>query len=250
MFGKKIKFEIISALSLSWGADAAYAKPRSFHALSYRKKGEAEFIHGEKTFKVSEGEIIFVPKNYDYTIKPLKNEEVAVVHFDSDDESLNEIEVFRPVHSEVFSDLFSKIYETWLNKPVGYEFRLDSLFLRILENVAVQTYGKLYDMEKKFASLLDYARQEFRNPSLTVERLSKELGVSGTYLRKLFKEKTGTTPHKYIDALRVDYATALLSSGYYTVAEAAYAAGFSDPKYFSVVYKKAKGLSPRDEKRK
>ena len=53
-------------------------------------------------------------------------------------------------------------------------------------------------------------------------------------------------PLQYIPSLRLKRAEELLRSGYYTVAEAAYATGFSDPKYFSRFFKKEKGIAPSE----
>ena len=61
-----LKINILSVLSLSWQESDAYAAGRPFNALSYRIKGNADFMHSGKTIHVNSGDIIFVPQNYDY----------------------------------------------------------------------------------------------------------------------------------------------------------------------------------------
>ncbi|MBO5316316.1 MAG: helix-turn-helix transcriptional regulator [Clostridia bacterium] len=249
MFGStKFHFRILSVLELSWEKNIAYAAPRPFHALSLRIKGDATFTHGGNTYHTGKNDLIYVPKNYGYTIDAKKDEHVLVIHFDIIDASFDEIETFSPINPNVFVDLFEKIHQVWYKKAIGYEYKMDSIFSKILENIEIQTFKQIHSMKHDFASLLDYIHSNFTDTSLNVELLAKKLNISATYLRKLFKENLETTPLKYLNDLRIEYATALLESGYYTIEEVAEMSGFSDPKYFSTNYKKNTGMSPIKKK--
>lgn len=237
-------FKIISVLRLSWQKNTAYAKPRPYHALSLRLKGDATFTHGDKKYVARKNDIIYVPKDYEYTITSEKSETVLVIHFDIIGERKNSIETFTPINPEIFIDLFTRMEEAWYKKSVGYKYRMDSLFSRILENMEIQQFKAAGSVKGDFAELLDYLHSNFTDPLVTVETLSSRMNITPTYLRLLFHEKLGVSPHKYVTALRMDYATSLLESGYYTVEEVAEMSGYNDPKYFSTCYKKYKGLSP------
>ena len=240
----KFHFKIISVLELSWQKNTAYAKPRPYHALSLRLEGDATFIHGDRRLKVSKNDLIYVPRDYDYTISSDKNETVLVIHFDILDSTRREMEAFTPTNPEVFLDLFRRIRLAWYKKSVGYEYRVDSLFSRILENMTVQHYRIKGSMQQDFAELLDYIHLNFSDPSVTVESLASRVNVSTAYLREIFSEKMGTTPLKYLRKLRLDYGVALLETGYYTVEEVAELSGYTDPKYFSTSIKRYTGSSP------
>ena len=71
-------------------------------------------------------------------------------------------------------------------------------------------------------------------------------GYCASYFRKLFKAETGFAPVVYFNRMRVEYAKTLLrqSDGQRPVKEIAAAAGFSDPYYFSRVFKSCTGMSP------
>lgn len=71
-------------------------------------------------------------------------------------------------------------------------------------------------------------------------------GYCASYFRKLFKASTGFAPIVYFNRMRVDYAKMLLSQsdGQRPIKEIAAAAGFSDPYYFSRVFKDYTGCSP------
>ena len=63
-------------------------------------------------------------------------------------------------------------------------------------------------------------------------------------------DKFGSSPKAYIDTLRIDLAQKLLTKNGMTVSEVAYSVGYSEPLYFSAVFKKATGISPTEFKKK
>jgi len=88
----------------------------------------------------------------------------------------------------------------------------------------------------------------FLNPEFALKDAVSDLPMNQDYLRRRFKQCFGCAPHVYLLQLRVDNAKQLLSEGNYTVAEAAYCSGFSDPLYFSRMFKKMTGVSPKQWK--
>ena len=68
---------------------------------------------------------------------------------------------------------------------------------------------------------ISYLNRSFASPDLSVSSLAAMLGISEAYLRKLFYAQVGVSPHRYIAGLRLQHATQLLQSGYYTVEETA-----------------------------
>jgi AraC-like DNA-binding protein len=71
-------------------------------------------------------------------------------------------------------------------------------------------------------------------------------------VRKLFKKQVGLTPHDYLKTKRLEMAKSIMSSGAsnqysdYTVAQIAEMCGFSEPLYFSRVFKNYFGIPPTD----
>ena len=67
------------------------------------------------------------------------------------------------------------------------------------------------------------------------------------YLKKLFKKETGLTPLQYLTDKRLENAASTLSTffGKGNVSETARLCGFADPLYFSRLFKKKYGVSPR-----
>ena len=113
-----------------------------------------------------------------------------------------------------------------------------------------------FSEKRKYSPLVETIRTEIEdnisNPAYSVDESLKRLPLSYEYLRKLFKKETGTTPLCYLSDCRMSLAAQIISSGIsnqyseYTVSQIAEACGFSDPMYFSRVFKKNFGVSPTE----
>ena len=68
--------------------------------------------------------------------------------------------------------------------------------------------------------------------------------VSSSYLSFLFKKCKGINFSDYVAAKRMEYAKELLKDPRYKVYEISRAVGYTDPGYFSVIFKKHEGISP------
>ena len=82
----------------------------------------------------------------------------------------------------------------------------------------------------------------------------KKLPLNYDYIRKLFKKEVGVTPADYLLKERMALAKQLLTSGVsnkfspYSISQIAEACGYSEPLYFSRVFKKYYGVSPSEYK--
>ena len=80
---------------------------------------------------------------------------------------------------------------------------------------------------------------------VSLEELSRNLGISQGHLSRSFKKETGMSPIDYLTQYRISQACVMLENGMKT-ADVAPAVGLPDPKYFSRVFKKVKGQSPSE----
>ena len=76
--------------------------------------------------------------------------------------------------------------------------------------------------------------------------LAGELGLSPEYFSYIFSKNVGMTFSDFLRRFRIDRAKALLASGECPRAEVPYRVGFSDPKYFSQVFRAVAGVSPAE----
>ncbi len=90
----------------------------------------------------------------------------------------------------------------------------------------------------------DYVRDNYSNKDLTIEMVCSYLAVSSAYFSTVFKKETGKTFGNYLTEVRMKKAVDMLvneNEKTYVIAEKT---GYSDPNYFSYVFKKQFGMSP------
>ncbi len=95
---------------------------------------------------------------------------------------------------------------------------------------------------------IDDVTQKYRDPEYDYTRMISESGYSINHFRKLFKDSTGNTPLGFLHVLRIDCAKGLMRryGRDLTLKEVAERSGFSDPYYFSRLFKKYEKLSPSE----
>ncbi|GHT49010.1 hybrid sensor histidine kinase/response regulator [Bacteroidia bacterium] len=100
--------------------------------------------------------------------------------------------------------------------------------------------------EKLLQKFNEKLREQISNPDLSVESLSKDLGISRVHLNRRLKIITNESPGNYIRNFRLKQAALLLTGKKMSIAEVAYAVGFSSHAYFSNIFKEHFGISPSE----
>ena len=96
--------------------------------------------------------------------------------------------------------------------------------------------------------ILELTEHNFTDSDLSLTTIAEELNYNPKYLSHHFKEKMGITYSEYLRSLRIKYAASLFDHGIDSVKNVAFLSGFTDPLYFSGVFKKVTGLSPKEYK--
>lgn len=91
---------------------------------------------------------------------------------------------------------------------------------------------------------IDYM-QEHLHSRITIEELAEVAELNPSYLSRLFKKETGITVSEYIQQLKIDTAKNMLLYSDFTPAKIASVLAFPDQSYFTQVFKKYTGLTPR-----
>lgn len=98
--------------------------------------------------------------------------------------------------------------------------------------------------EKLIEKAIKYVEDNISRTELSVEELSRELGMSRTHLYKKTLQITGKTPIEFIRVIRLKRAAQLLHDSRLQVSEVAFQVGFNNPKYFSRYFKEEFGVLP------
>lgn len=92
--------------------------------------------------------------------------------------------------------------------------------------------------------------QDHLGSELTLTEIAAHIYVNPSYLSAMYRKATGVPLFEYIQKERVHRASYLMRNSTKPVAEVAKLAGFKDPNYFSKVFRKEMGLSPREYRKK
>jgi AraC family transcriptional regulator len=103
-------------------------------------------------------------------------------------------------------------------------------------------YGGL--TRAKLVRAVEYIQDQL-DTDLTVSGIAQAVGMSPYYFTRLFKESTGQSPHRYVVEARVRKAKELLTTGKFTISEAAYHVGFVDQSHLTRHFKRVFGLPPK-----
>lgn len=95
-----------------------------------------------------------------------------------------------------------------------------------------------------------YLQAHFQDPKLTLEMVSKQVNVSTNYFSFLFKQVVGQSFVSYLTDLRMNHAKQLLLSSDYRSYEISYRCGYENATYFSTLFKKYFGVSPKEYRKK
>ena len=130
----------------------------------------------------------------------------------------------------------------------GYEFLCVAKF-RELMVVLSRRYSHISahagSTAPKVAGVIAHMERHL-DEELDFESLVGVSGMSGSSLRRVFKEAFGCSPMSYLQKLRIQKAMLLLSDPSKTISEVAFEVGFNGSGYFSRVFKEETGESPGD----
>ena len=98
--------------------------------------------------------------------------------------------------------------------------------------------------EKLIKNAIKLVEENIDDSNFSVEKLSKELGISRVHLYKKLTSITGKSPIEFIRVIRLKRAAQLLRESQLTVSEISYQVGFNNPKTFSKYFKEEFDLLP------
>ncbi len=146
----------------------------------------------------------------------------------------------------------------YLTKPFNFQIlqaKINNLLL--LNNKLKATYSKQIQLTgtevacesadvKLLNTIMKWMENQLNDSELSVEELSRHVGMSRGSLYYKLLEITGLSPVEYIRTIRLEKAKVLLEASDFNVAQIAYMTGFGTPSYFSKNFKKKYGLSPSE----
>lgn len=234
-------------------------KGRLDYQLLYIVSGKGHFyFHGEDRVVYAGRMVLIQPRQeqrYEYfgEDKP----EVYWVHFTGNDvknilRSYNipmDDPIFYSGASSTYSYLFKEMIHELQNCKTGYEDLLAMYLRQIFLLVQRTRQEERPTVSTYIQEEMEFARRYFNehyNEPISIQEYAESRNMSVCYFQRNFKQIVKHTPMQYLLTIRVNNAASLLETTDYSMAEIAAIVGYEDPLYFSRLFRKIKGVSPRD----
>ena len=246
-------------LNISQIYNVLYYKPKSLHhkyphkpafyELTYYIKGDSIITFNGQTIHMTAGDVLYIPKtmkDINYTVDASEEFSLYNIYFDTDAELPDEA-IKITAKPEEFKAYFEKIYRIWLEKRTGYYYKAMQQAYNILD-LLLHTQLRYTPNDKLNYLLLsdEYIAEHYCDMKFDYETMISQSGLSYSYFKKLFIDKYGCPPVKYITKLKINRACELLQTKKFSVSEIAHMCGFENVYYFSNVFKKQMGISPKN----
>ena len=210
--------------------------------LSCRLSGESLFFSDGRTLRAGKGDILYIPRGSSYR-QETPGEEVIAVHLETYSAMPDRIAVFSPEDPQLVCALFEKCHRAFIDAEKNGGCLCMAAVYEILAHTRL--FANDSSGQPAYDRAAQYLEAHLYDTGFSIENMCREADISRPYFTRLFKERTGTTPLAYVNEKRIDKAGHLLETGSYTNEEIASLCGFSDVKYFYVVFKKITGQTTR-----
>lgn len=225
------------------------------YQLLFVEQGENHMEFLDKKILLKAGHLLLIPPNIyqKYYIVTGKEYMDYWIHFSGDSvPSLIDMIGLSPLEPVVLENSFrftnavtSLALQMHLHQR-GYEIKCLSLFYDIFYTLFTELVANRQSSPYfRIKSAIDYIYHHYDEfPS--IKKLADECSLSVSRFHYLFKAEIGKTAVQYITDIKIDKARQLLMQTDCTISEIAHILGYEDALYFSKVFKRLTGKSPRE----
>lgn len=134
-------------------------------------------------------------------------------------------------------------------RPAELKPRLRSMIcLAMLEAMQLLDSRERVGATQLVAAAKDFLRKH-HGDSVGMNALASHLGLSRARMFEIFKNETGLTPNDYLQRHRIEQAIGLIGDSRKSITEIAMTCGFGSSQYFSRVFRKYCGTTPREHRK-
>lgn len=226
---------------------------KNYHLFHYVLLGKGTLVINRREYRLSRGDIFFIPANSDAFYFP-----------DKEDPWVYEWVGFS---GEQVSN-YLKVLNLSLDNPIiqdkekNYRQYFDSIVKRYVNNgySDISSLGALYQLfgemiyEKEGTQSMskalvtvqlakDFIRNNFQF-DITIQDIAKNANVTPNYLSAIFQKEENITTKRFLTKTRMTKAMELLQGGHVKIKEVSEAVGYPNQLHFSNEFKKYYGNSP------
>ena len=160
--------------------------------------------------------------------------------------------IFIPKECELYKTL-TELFVLMNDPKSYYELSVYALIFSVISQIYSNGYTSSLNCAQSNRQVelvrfvLDWINQNLKE-EINSEKLSQISNLNFNYLCKIFKNFTGQTITQYVNEQRIENACYDIIEKNKTITEAAFGNGFNDLSYFTKIFKRYKGVSPREFK--
>ncbi|MCI9337493.1 MAG: helix-turn-helix transcriptional regulator [Lachnospiraceae bacterium] len=134
-------------------------------------------------------------------------------------------------------------WKIWIHElnATDTKYEMKDVLIRLILNLSMEDEESESGKKKLADSVKQYVDEHFFEEMISVSEVASQMGYSVNYVRQVFKEIQGSSVSDYILEKRMEKARELLLTTNYTSKKIAQMVGYTDNRYFYVVFKKKTG---------
>lgn len=129
----------------------------------------------------------------------------------------------------------------------GLSYTLAVQVLRCVLNARLSQPGSL--SRERLRQVQEFVDAHLSDSELSLHELAAVACLRTYHFARAFRQSTGSTPHQFVLARRIDFAKELLRDGRLPLSEIARCAGFTDQAHFGNRFRQMTGFTPRQYQR-
>lgn len=217
---------------------------RKCSGLVFAPSGKFVYRHDGKEYISDPTHILLLPEDGEYTIDCIKGDVCSLINFRCNFDKAKFVSFDVPDTAPYIEKYKKMRFEYYEKKDENKYHVCLSMIYDVLS--MLETSGCENKIEEFAKSALRFMTENLGDASLSNEKIAAALSVSTVYFRKMFTEKLGSSPMKYLRGMRTEKARELLRVPNSSVSEIAEKTGYSSVYSFSRAFSKECGMPPSE----
>lgn len=208
--------------------------------------GTGTFTCGKTKYSITAGTLFFCLKGETVSIKSTNHLKYYYIQFHGRraDEYMQRLGIYA---DNCFFEGYESLIPFWQECNTqaddgNIDIFCEAVLLYSLAKLKPSKKGSYTIVEKMIA----LTQERFTDHNLSVATMAAEFGYNSKYLSSMFKKKKSIPYTQYLLELRIRHAIFLMEEGVASVKNVALLSGFRDALYFSKVFTKSEGISPKN----
>lgn len=227
------------------------------YILIYCTEGKGVIEVEDQIYRLEKSDAFCIPRNVRHKYYADEKEPWSIlwVHFKGENTNYFPLEERKIVHINsrhsdnrmmVLFNLLFRVLER--NYTIGNFIYISQVLSLILSEIYFREKVDESSVQDRHVTMVIRYMYQHLHENLTLEEISEEVKLSKSYLNAVFKAQTGKSPVEFFIHLKMQEACKLLKSTDYYIYEVSSELGYTDQYYFSRIFKKVVGVSPKDYK--